>query len=267
MNIAASILDTETTGISKSDQVIELAYICLPELAECSSPLIATELLHECVQRYKPSVPINPGAKAVHGIGINDLRTCPPTNSILNDMIPIANPSVYWIGHKVDFDLRMIQQSSGSELEYVKLICTYSLATKLLTAEERATLPNLKLVTLANFFFPDLAESIESESHTAIGDCSLVLMLLSKFVERSSALSWEDLWKIANANKKEAKTKAKSTEPVLLDVWPSFGKHAGELFSDIPQKYLIWARDNLDFTKNKNGKDLLFTINHWISRK
>ena len=260
--IIAAILDTETTGTSKLDKVIEVAYLPLPALEDCATPLIATPT-QEFIQRYHTKVPINPFAQAVHGITPADLIGKPPTAQLETDLAGLLGSS-YWIGHKIDFDVRMTQYTLGKEFPDIRQICTHSLAVRLLTVEEKAQIENLRLVTLAKFLFPEYSAEIDTESHSALGDCSIVLMVLSEFIKRAAVVSWEDLWKLANSGKKEKKEK-KLTGLQLLDCWPNFGQHKGESFSDIPERYLIWARDNLNFTR-PGGKDLLHTINHWISK-
>jgi len=210
-------------------------------------------------QRFKPTVPINPSAYNVHKIKWEDLQNCPPHKNVLAVLQDSVPHEVYWIGHKVQFDKRMIEQSSGQDLNHVKLICTHSLATALLPETVKQELPDMKLATLCGHFFPDYLSEITSESHTAIGDCTLVLLLLEILLNYSPAFTWEELY-AAQQNSKSIKG-SKESKPKLLSVWPPFGKYKLTSFDAIPADYLRWARDNLDFSKNKN---LLFTINHYL---
>lgn len=64
-------VDTETTGLSRSDQVIELA------VAAPIHRLGRWRLEPVLVQRMRPSVRIDPGASMVHGIYEHHLRDAP----------------------------------------------------------------------------------------------------------------------------------------------------------------------------------------------
>jgi DNA polymerase-3 subunit epsilon len=64
-------VDTETTGLSSRDQVIELA------VAAPVRQLGRWRLEPVLVQRMRPSVPINPSASMVHGITERHLRDAP----------------------------------------------------------------------------------------------------------------------------------------------------------------------------------------------
>lgn len=69
-------VDTETTGLSRSDQVIELA-VATP-VRNCGR----WELEPVLVQRMRPSVPIDPGASMVHGIYAQHLRDSPTFHEV-----------------------------------------------------------------------------------------------------------------------------------------------------------------------------------------
>lgn len=64
-------VDTETTGLSRTDQVIEVA------VAAPVRQLGRWRLEPVLVQRMRPSVPIDPGASMVHGIYARHLRESP----------------------------------------------------------------------------------------------------------------------------------------------------------------------------------------------
>lgn len=93
------VLDVETTGKEKAtDQIIE---ICLrfgigPE-AESRT------------WRIKPSVPIHPGAEAVHGITMEALADCPLFPVVVSEFLPEIIGADVLVGYNVAFDLDMIQ--------------------------------------------------------------------------------------------------------------------------------------------------------------
>lgn len=69
-------VDTETTGLSRSDQVIELA------VAAPVYRLSRWQLEPVMVQRMRPSVPIDPGASMVHGIYARHLVDAPTFHEV-----------------------------------------------------------------------------------------------------------------------------------------------------------------------------------------
>ena len=64
-------IDTETTGLSRNDQVIELA-VAVPVRQQGRWRLEPV-----LIQRMRPSVPIDPGASMVHGIYAHHLQDAP----------------------------------------------------------------------------------------------------------------------------------------------------------------------------------------------
>jgi hypothetical protein len=65
------LVDTETTGLSSKDQVVELA------VGKLSRHLGRWKLEPVLVQRLRPSVPVSYAAAMVHGIRDSDLRSSP----------------------------------------------------------------------------------------------------------------------------------------------------------------------------------------------
>ena len=58
------VLDTETTGLERKDQIIEIAV-----LDQHKNTLLNT--------RLKPTCNINPEAESIHGISLNELQNAP----------------------------------------------------------------------------------------------------------------------------------------------------------------------------------------------
>ena len=90
-------LDTETTGLEKIDEIIEIS------LVNDSGDVIYESLV-------RPTHPISPGAMAVHGITDQDVQKAPPWYVIW----PTLRTHLFGreIGiYNAEFDLRMMQQS------------------------------------------------------------------------------------------------------------------------------------------------------------
>jgi DNA polymerase-3 subunit epsilon len=89
------VLDTETTGVAKTDQVIEL---CVQEGLD--GPAMTW--------RFKPGVPISPGAQKVHGISMADLEHEHPFASYAADIAAVFSSATVLVGYNVSFDLGML---------------------------------------------------------------------------------------------------------------------------------------------------------------
>lgn len=93
------VFDVETTGTDRRlDQVIEL---CVQFGLEAGAP--------SRTWRFKPSVPIGPGAQAVHGISMDDLADCPPFAELADEVRGIFERARVLVGYNLAFDIDMLQ--------------------------------------------------------------------------------------------------------------------------------------------------------------
>ncbi|WP_426578300.1 exonuclease domain-containing protein [Xenorhabdus stockiae] len=94
----AYILDTETTGLDKQAQVVEI---------------VVTDIDGQVIfQRYlRPSVMIDPEAQAVHGITLSVLSNEPQWPQIADELIPLLTSRPLIIFNE-KFDLRLIAQTA-----------------------------------------------------------------------------------------------------------------------------------------------------------
>jgi len=189
--MTAYFIDTETTGISKQDQVIELAWYNSHSLKDekIENPI------ENCIvnKRYRPSVEINPRAQEVHGISIRDLSTCPSANTV-----NLPSKIDYLIGHNVSFDKRMLEQTNGGlkpQLDKVKYICTLALA-KNISKFLKIEYENHKLDTLLRHYHPVISDNLLTGFHSANGDVVKTVMVFISLVNHLSTLeTYEDVWK------------------------------------------------------------------------
>lgn len=93
------VFDVETTGTDRRrDQVIELC--------------IQFGLAHRAparTWRIKPTIPIGPGAQAVHGISIEDLAGCPGFGFYADRVRYIFSRANVLVGYNLAFDIDMLQ--------------------------------------------------------------------------------------------------------------------------------------------------------------
>lgn len=93
----AVFLDTETTGTSRKDEVIELAV-----LDGSKKPLF--------VERFKPSLCIKPRAQMIHGIKDADLVNCLPIGFCFDRLSEVFDGRRIF-AHNANFDRRLLRQS------------------------------------------------------------------------------------------------------------------------------------------------------------
>lgn len=102
-------LDTETTGFSNFDQVINLA------LVDSDGTALIDTLI-------RPTVPIDLGAEAIHGIRNEDIVDAPSFSEIMINLVKLTEGRRVLI-YNADFDLRLLRQSAekygGKTLPYI----------------------------------------------------------------------------------------------------------------------------------------------------
>lgn len=92
------VFDVETTGTDRrNDQVIELG--------------VQVGLDHQATSRtwrFRPDVPIHPGAQAVHGISMADLEGCPRFRDCVDEVAEVFEQAEVIIGYNIAFDIDML---------------------------------------------------------------------------------------------------------------------------------------------------------------
>ncbi len=90
-------IDTETTGMSPKDVVIEIGVVNL-----------AGEILYESL--FKPAIPIPPDAMLVHGITEAMVADAPNWKDLWDDLQAVLEGRMVGM-YNAEFDLRMIKQT------------------------------------------------------------------------------------------------------------------------------------------------------------
>ena len=204
------VLDSETTGTAKTDQVIELAYIELGSIAFASLQqsrkdfeLFRLNLLNNISRfQFKPTVPINPHAFEVHGIGLAALKDKPSSTTVT---VPEHE---YMVGHVISFDKGKLIGSNATleaQLERTKYICTKELA-KAIEKHLDLKYENHKLDTLVRHYYPMEYEVLVQSTHDAAGDVvKTVLVLLALLEHIPNVTTWEELFNFQQSLKKVKK--------------------------------------------------------------
>ena len=205
----AIIFDVEATD--KNDAVIiEAASLDVTSL----NPF---EVGNPWVQRYNPGKPISLGALATHHIMDEELVNCPASSSF---WLPAGIK--YLIGHNIDFDWVAIGKPE------VKRICTLALA--------RSLWPELDSHTqsaLLYFFERDTARDQLRNAHSALADVWICSKIVGQIIDKLHPVSLDALWEMSE------KSRIPTTMP--------YGKHKGELISQVPTDYKQWLlrQDNV----------------------
>ena len=207
------ILDSETTGIAKTDEIIELAHTQIPTLVIEQAVFNKysfndlKQLINNATTttRYKPSCPINKFAYAVHGIGQSELKDSPSSSTVT-----IPDNITYMVGQNIAFDRRMLEQSNPDllpQLGEVKYICTMILA-RIIDKQMKIGYENHKLDTLATHYFPEYVETLVPALHSAGNDVLKTYLVLFKLIEHLPAIeTWDELYAFQESMSGTIKTK------------------------------------------------------------
>ena len=236
------ILDTETTGASEQDRIIQLGYLVLG----------AKEI--EVHNEFNTSdIPISYGAMEVHGITpdlIEGKPLCVET-SAYKRLEELNTPQNYIIIHNAPFDLGMLAKE-GFKTQ-MKVIDTLRVAKHVFEDEEAHRLQyfRYKMELYKQEKQEADALGIVVKAHDAIGDVLVLKLFLSKLKEAVQA-------KFPTENPVEKMVDLTNT-PILIKTF-RFGKHKGKELREVAQSdagYLRWmlsSMDNLD-------DDMRYSIN------
>lgn len=177
----ALAFDTETTGLGDKDQIIELA-------------LVNRQGMTVLEMQFKPTVPINPKAQAVHGISEADLKNCPTFEAMAPVVLTLLKKQPLII-FNADFDLRLLKQTCNAfdidlDLDDLKAHCAMQLAADYYGATNRhGTISLANAMDRANVEWEGQAHSAEAD---ALGTMNLVKAMafdpLAPFYDKSQVI-------------------------------------------------------------------------------
>ncbi len=123
-------LDTETTGLESLDQVIEVAVL------DAGGAVLLETLV-------RPTVPVHPGAAAVHGISDEQLAGAPPWPDTLPRLQALLAGRLV-VAHHAEFDRRLLAQTSQAHgLPVLIGVAEWGCTLELLTASNDGRWPSL----------------------------------------------------------------------------------------------------------------------------
>lgn len=240
------ILDTETTGTTEEDRVIQLGYIVLgAKEVEVHNEFNSTD------------VPISFGAMEVHGITqemIENKPICTETTAYKR-LLELNVQDNYLIIHNAPFDIKMLEKE-GFKTQ-MQVIDTLRVAKHLLPDEEAHRLQyfRYKMELYKEEEKEANALGIVVKAHDAIGD----VLVLKLFLSKLRVLVQE---KFVGENPVEKMVDLTNT-PILIKKF-RFGKHKGKEVEEVAREdagYLRWMLANMDTLDD----DMRYTINYYLA--
>lgn len=222
----AIIFDTETTGIDKEkDQIIEAAYVQLPDtpagLMEATSP----DDFPHYHERFHPSVPISLGAQATHHIIAEDLAGCRhPDDFELPDGVRVI------IGHNIDFDIGFVGEAA---CDGIRRVCTLALSRYLFPDKDSHTQSAMLYLIARRAGRESAMRERLRKAHAALDDVRNNAILLN-FLLREAAKAGHPVctWEEVHALSETARI------PIVM----GFGKHKGTPIAQVEASYVRWYR-------------------------
>lgn len=197
----AYIFDTETTGF-KEPQIIQAAGLFVE---------FGAKPIQSYNEYFRPTKPIEFGAKATHHIVEKDLEGCR-----LHSEFTLPAGIDFLIGHNVDFDWKVIGEPS------IKRICTLALARQLWPQFDSHSQGAL-LYALQG----DAAKGKVKGAHSADIDVEICLDILNFILKELPTVdSWKTLWEIS--------------ETARLPTKMLFGKYKDTPIAQVPRDYINW---------------------------
>lgn len=240
------LFDTETTGASEHDRIIQVGAMVVHTRDEIE---VYDEL---CLA----DVPISLEAMEIHNITPDVIENQPPYAELtFTQALQTHNtPENYLIAHNIKFDLAMIEKE-GFENHY-QLIDTLRCAKHLLPDMPYHRLQYLRYAL--ELYKTEGAEAsklaITIKAHDAIGDVLVMKLLLSKLV----LLAKEQFPETKNP----METLVTLTQtPVLIKTF-KFGKHKDKEVAEVAKEdrgYLNWMKSNMDL-----DEDMQFTLAYYL---
>ncbi|MGA2322266.1 MAG: 3'-5' exonuclease [Sedimentisphaerales bacterium] len=166
------ILDTETTGLGKNDEIIQIGII----------DINGNTLLNQNIRPQKKKS-ISRDATDVHGLTMTELVNC-PTFSELKDIMNRSIGLKDIIAYNAEFDLRLYKQSyqiSGGFFPKGNWHC--------------AMLEYARFIGEWDDYHGNYRwHKLKGLDHTAVGDCLATLAIIRQMVQTKKLKNWYEFW-------------------------------------------------------------------------
>lgn len=199
------VIDTETTGFdAATNSLVEFAAV------------LEDRWFHSLV---KPTTSISFGAMATHHITPDMVEDAPPLSDVLGAVIS-PDDDVVLVAHNAEFDKSFMPE----ELREKDWICTWRCALHIYPDAESHS--NQSLRYELGLDVSDLPPEAGGMAHRALYDAWVTKKLYERIV-LDSEKSLQELIELTKAPVLQKKVR--------------FGKHANQLWSDVPKDYLRWV--------------------------
>lgn len=241
------VLDTETTGVSRTDRIIELA-ICGDVTASW---------------RFNPGMPIPAEATAVHGITDADVADCATFAELAHDVMSHIRAAKVIAGYHIKFDLDMIQ----SELDRANLPLLDLSGVDLIDA--RLLWSHFEPRTLAAAHEKFCGAPIVN-AHSAMADVRATDAVLASMVERFglAGMTWSDISAFCDPLPDRHSWCGPTDDLVWKDglVILNFGKHKGTPIHELDAGMLRWLVENARHKHVRATAQLAMTPERFLER-
>jgi DNA polymerase-3 subunit epsilon len=170
LRASALVLDTETTGRSYDDEIIEIAIV----------KAIDGSVVYD--RRFKPSKPVG-ASRYVHGISDGELRKEDPFNGFAYAELERIMEGSIIVAYNAEFDRRLFAQTL-KKYDFREIACEWKCAMKLYS-EFRDTNKNVSLKDACAAF------NVKPGAHRALSDALACARVLYKIAEAAPKLAPE----------------------------------------------------------------------------
>lgn len=241
------LFDTETTGASQEDRVIQFGSMIINQKGDLE---VFDELCFS-------DIPIKLEAMEVHNITTDMIKDKPRAceTKFYQRLQELNSSENYLIAHNINFDLQMLEKEGFKNK--LQLIDTLRCAKHIYPELPYHRLQYLRyaLELYKNEDEEAKKLNIVIKAHDAIGDVLVMKLFLSKLVAKIK----EDFVQI-NPMKKLAEL---TLTPVFVKTF-KFGKYKGENIEDVAKKdpnYLNWMRNNMEL-----DEDMQYTLDKVLEK-
>ena len=164
------MLDTETTGLSATDEILQIGIV------DGDGETVLNQLI-------RPTIPIPSGASAIHGLRDRDVADAPSFKEIYIRLSTLLAGQVV-VAYNMDFDWRMLQQTAARyrlpDLRMGKRDCAM---------KQYARFKGLRQNNGRNYIRHKLGVAVRQEglvvakAHDALDDARMTLALINKMAE------------------------------------------------------------------------------------
>lgn len=205
-NLDYYLVDTETTGVTKTDCVCEIAFLRIDN--QC-------KVLGEGYSLINPQKQIHYAASAVNGITDEMVADAP---TITEYMESIGNPflfrDVVFIAHNASFDHGMLKDFVHEEAKILDTLRLSRILYPHADSHKQAVLASMLGVKVAR-----------EKAHSADGDLDVLRQILECMCRDAKT----NVFGLLDVQK----------QPVPILKMP-FGKHRGSKLSELPKDYISW---------------------------